>query len=252
MAQYPYNTQAIKSLAACYLYNQEYEKAAQPYEDSIKSSSSSFDEYGSYGLALLRSGKYDEAQKAFLKAVKINPKDYTSMGNLAVVQAHLNLDNLALESFRKTFELKTDLYSLKFDYAALLTKMGKYDEAIVAYNDYLKKYPNDTNAYLNWGILYKGTQRPTEAISTLQKGVKLDNKNVNLKNELGKSYYENKEFDKAIIVYDQVLAQNKGNLQTLFNKALALSGAGEFKNSEILLKNLMSEPIENLMKYGVE
>ena len=203
-------------------------------------------------MALLRDGRYNEAKDAFDRAVKINPSDYTSYGNLAVVQSYLKDDENAYLNFNKAFELEPGLDSLKFDYAALLTRMGKYDEAIAAYNDYLKKYPDDTNAYLNLGILYKGTQKPKEAIAVLQKGSKLDGTNTDIKNELGKSYFDNKEFDKAIIVYDQILSKNKGNLQTLYNKALALQGAKEFKNAQTIFSNLLKEPVENLAKYNLE
>ena len=168
------------------------------------------------------------------------------------MQSYLNENENAYANFNKAFELEPNLTALKFDYAALLTRMGKYDEAIVAYNDYLKKYPKDTNAYLNLGILYKGTQKPKEAIAVLQKGVKLDVTNADMKNELGKSYFENKEYEKAIVVYNQILAQNKGNLQALFNKALALQGLKEFKRAETIYLALSKEPVENLAKYKLE
>ncbi len=53
-----------------------------------------------------------------------------------------------------------------------LLQWEKNDEAIRAYQEYIKVYPEDSNAYLNLGILYQNINNPQYAIAVLQEGVK--------------------------------------------------------------------------------
>lgn len=89
--------------------------------------------------------------------------------------------------------MNPELNNLRFDYGKLLEQMGKTDEAIAAYQDYIKAYPNDKNAYMNLGILYQKNNNPNYAISVLQKGVKVSS-DFDIKNELAKVIFKTANF----------------------------------------------------------
>ena len=108
----------------------------------------------SYGLALLKIKDYENAKDMLKRALKINPTDYSAHANLALVYSNLDEKDLAVEEFEKTFSLNPDLKELKLDYGNVLLSLDKKEEALLAYEDYLKAKPDDVNALYNVGVLF--------------------------------------------------------------------------------------------------
>ncbi|DAB20371.1 TPA: hypothetical protein CPT85_10155, partial [Candidatus Gastranaerophilales bacterium HUM_21] len=67
----------------------------------------------------------------------------------------MSKDELALIEFRNAFTIKPDLDDLKFDYANLLADMGKTQDAINMYKEYIQYKPKDPMAYFNLGLIYQ-------------------------------------------------------------------------------------------------
>ncbi len=254
LQDYPKSIDARCAIASSYLNLKEYKKATAEFIKAKEINPNAFKDYSNLGLAYLRDKEYNLAKDAFLKAVEINPSDYMAYGNLAVVQTHLKENNQALENYKKAFSLHPELENLKFDYASLLASIGKTDEAIAAYQEYIKAYPEDSNAYLNLGILYRDTNNTKYSIAVLQEGVKkskgADNGN-NIKNELAKSYYQNKEYAEAISIYDSILLMEPTNLRALFNKGLCLSGNSRYNEADRIFKRVSQISDYELQKYQI-
>ena len=128
--------------------------------------------------------------------------------------------------------------------------MGRTDEAIKAYQDYIKAFPDDSNAYLNLGILYSNSNKPKYAIAVLQEGVRKTQDN-DMKNELAKSYYQNGEFEKATEIYDGILTSKPDSLRALFNKGLCLTGLGKYTEADKIFKKVNTASDSELEKYQI-
>lgn len=137
MGYYPDDVEARENLASTYLKLDKYQDAADEYATLYTKNPAGFNEYSNYGLALLRSGDYTNAVEMFKKAVRIDPNDYASHANMALAYVRLSKDELALIEFRNAFTIKPDLDDLKFDYANLLADMGKTQDAINMYKEYI-------------------------------------------------------------------------------------------------------------------
>jgi tetratricopeptide (TPR) repeat protein len=73
---------------------------------------------------------------------------------------------------------------LKLDYANLLADMGKSQEAVTSYKEYLEYKPNDANAYYNLGVVYQKNSQYLDAIDSYKKALTNEPSNINAKKEL--------------------------------------------------------------------
>ncbi len=62
------------------------------------------------GLRALEQNDYPAAVEALTKAAAADPKDYSVRFNLALAESLAGRDREAIEDYRKTLELKPDLY----------------------------------------------------------------------------------------------------------------------------------------------
>ncbi len=250
LEHYPNNKEAGNLLANSYLNLKDYKNSIAQYEKVKTAHPNTFQEYSELGLAYLRNKDYTNAKKCFNEAIQINPKDYISYGNLAVVQSYLKENDLAYENYKTAFSLNPELNDLKFDYGNLLNTMGKKEDAIAAYQEYLKAHPEDKNAYIALGAIYQKEGNNISAIEILKQGTKISS-DFDIKNELGKSYYQNGNYEEALNLYEEELSQNSKNLRALYNKALCLSALEEFKNADTIYKKLSLYENQELIPFGL-
>jgi tetratricopeptide (TPR) repeat protein len=57
--------------------------------------------------------------------------------------------------------------------ANIYTEQGKYDEAMIAYNETIKKVPDSAWGYLHRGLLYYQMNQPEQALSDVSKAIDL-------------------------------------------------------------------------------
>ena len=82
------------------------------------------------GTKALEEGKYEAAAEAFSKAVAADPKDYYSHFNLALAYTFLHRDAEGVAEYRKTLELKPELYEAQLNAGILLMREKKAAEAL--------------------------------------------------------------------------------------------------------------------------
>ncbi|GEM_PF-3867506 len=166
------------------------------------------DEMSSYnyieeGERLRQLSKYEEAIKAFDKAIALASRDSTKAvayeNKGFILENMLYKYNEALTAYEKAFELEPENTSLKENIAILLDKSGRHEEAIKEY-DKLIELENDLSPY-SAAFLHK------------QKGVALIS--------LGKYEEAIKEFDKALEIdpeYKEIYINKKEALTFLEDK----------------------------------
>lgn len=109
--------------------------------------------HASRGLALSHSKRYDEARKAFERAIELDPKlfdAYYFYGRHAFAQGHMEK---AAELFEKAYEVRPDDYQATGLLEQVYRKLGKQDQVLdarhrglKAIEERLKVYPKDSRA----------------------------------------------------------------------------------------------------------
>ena len=181
-------------MANVYYASNQPEKACDIYSSVYKKYPSAFKDFANYGMALYDTKQFQASAEMLEKALDDNPDDEAILAKLALSYQNIGENEKALETFKKTFELNPNLTALKFDYANLLGNMDKNDEAIEQYKAYLTAYPDDADAYLNLGLVYKKLNNNELALFNFEKSYSKDSSNNETKKELALCYHKNSSF----------------------------------------------------------
>lgn len=195
----------------------KYDEAVPYLEKYNEKSNTTRDDDYQLGYAYYKSKIYEKAIKMFDKVAR--EKD--ALGQVALYhigESYLKLNNLI--SARSAFEAAADIEAdpkiqedALYNYAVLSYKLdlNPYDEAVLALEEYLTRYPNsarknDVNQYLV--NVYTSTNNYAKALASLDK---LPNKDTKLKTAYqlvafnqGVEMFQKSEYQKAINSFDLV------------------------------------------------
>jgi TolA-binding protein len=239
---------------------------AVPYlqEYYEKSNTTRNDDYA-LGYSYYKSGQYEKAVKLFDKVTR--EKDSLAQASYYHIgECYLKLNKLvyarsAFEAAAKTEGDPMLQEDALYNYAVLSYKLdiNPYDEAVLALEEYLKKYPNssrksDVNQYLV--NVYTSTNNYEKALASLDK---ISNKDTKLKNAYqlvafnqGVQFFQRADFQKAIKSFElsekypvepaitvkskfwiadaNFRLNNTDQAIKLFREVVALPSAGELKS----------------------
>lgn len=100
-------------------------------------------DYSADGLKALEAAKYDEAAQAFQKAIAADPKDYFAHFNLALAYGFVHKDADAIAEYRKTLELKPNLYEAELNAGVVLLRQKNPGEALPLLLDAVAQKPGE-------------------------------------------------------------------------------------------------------------
>ena len=241
LSAYPEHMEASENLANVYYMAQQPDKACEVYANIYKKYPSAFTQYEKYGMALFDTKQYKPAAEMLEKALAEDPESETINARLALTYQNLGDNYKSMEYFKKTFEINPKLVELKFDYANLLGNMGRYEEAINTYKEYLTAFPDDADAYRNLGLVYKSTGNNDLALFNLEKSYSMDSSNVNTKKELAFCYHKKQDYVNALKFYDFALKTEPDNQELIANKALTLHAMGNYVTAIEMYKDILSK-----------
>lgn len=116
--------------------------------------------------------------------------------------------------------------------ADTLFKEGKYNEAITAYNEYLATKPKDIKSLYNRGRAYEEIGKLENAKGDFERVLQLDAENLNGNLSMGKYWYNQKDFTKAVYYFDKVIEVD-GRVSTAYLlKGRSLHQQGEFDEAK--------------------
>ena len=82
---------------------------------------------------------------------------------------------------------------------------GNYKEAVDAYSEYLKTNPKDIKSLYNRGRAYEEMKQLNQAKSDFLAVLDIDGNNLSANLSMGKYWYNQREFNKAIIFFDKAM-----------------------------------------------
>lgn len=153
-------SQAEQSQAKIYveqgkeLYREDHdEKAAEAFQQAIKSDPNLAEAHFRLGLTFDALGKEQEAEESYKTAVKKyktylddNSKDAEAHYNLGQTYVGLRVYTEAVKEFRQATRLKEDDADMFYDLGFALSKLAQYDEAASAFTKSLEIDPENYRA----------------------------------------------------------------------------------------------------------
>lgn len=132
--------------------------------------------------------------------------------------------------------------------AIQLHQSGKLIEAEQQYLQIIKEFPNNANSLNLLGLLKLQQNKIEEAIFNIKKAAELI-PSAYFYGNLGRAYFEDKNYEEAISCYQKALEYDEKNFDSLFNLGLAYKSINQFdKAIEAYNKALVIEP-QNVAIY---
>ncbi len=254
---YPDNEQTVQNSAAMIT------SAAENLNQCLKVISFDTTSGARYKKAeeLRASGNLSAAAYEFSKAAENQKLTADSNTQIADLFKHLGNEPRSADYYKAALELKPADGLLRMKYARTLDKLGRYDEAVVQYNEalansrgdmeilyaleriYLKKLavtPSDAELNANIGAIKQAQGDFETALSYYGKAEKLNPSNITTRLNVGTLFQQRKEYQKAIQSYDSVLTLYPNNTQALLYKAQVYKEMGDNNTALNLYKRILS------------
>jgi serine/threonine protein kinase/Flp pilus assembly protein TadD len=173
-----------------------YEQAEAEYLRAIELDPDNGDAYRRLGMAYQASNRFDEALGAYKKAIQVQPdyfKPYQNLGDFYFQRANYNE---AINPFRKAVELAPDEPVLHFALGTTWANLGRFAEAESELRStvQLRETPDALEA-LGKTLMYESRER--EAIPYFLSALKFSPRRILSWMELGNCYRRTKQVDEA-------------------------------------------------------
>ena len=164
--------------------------------------------------------RYDEAEEAYRKAIELSSNYAYPCDNLGdLLKDHLNRYNEAEQAYRKAIEIDSkDAYAWKCLGNLLQDHLNRYDEAEEAYRKAIKIDPKDAYVWKLLGnLLQDYLNRYDEAEEAYRKAIKIDPKDVFAWNFLGYLLQSHlRRYDEAEVAYRKTIGIDPENVFAWF------------------------------------
>ena len=204
-------------------------EAAQAYKQNIDNLSAT--EWLERGLELFRSGNETEAEKAFGKAIELNPQyadAYILRGS-----AYVDLGDYqkAIEDLNKAIELNPKDAGAHYLRGIVYGRFANYRQAIKDYNKAIELNPKHASAYINRGDAYNDLGNHQQAIKDYSRAIKLNTKDAEAYFNRGNTYGRLSDYQQSIKDYNKAIELNPQYADAYYNRGFEYGKLGNYQQA---------------------
>jgi TolB-like protein/Flp pilus assembly protein TadD len=177
---------------------------AQSYCDrALQIDDSLFEVRLSLGNLFTATGKYEQAEAEFLRAIAIEPKSDAAYRSLGRTYFARKQESKAEEALLRAIQLAPENPAGHDALGDFHYALGRFPQAVAAYDEAVKRDPDDPGAYLDLGAAkyLSGDFAGTEA--AWRKSLSLDGNQPTLLYNMGTVFFFEKRFDDALEMYQR-------------------------------------------------
>ena len=162
------------------------------------------------GLSAWKSGDFATSEKAFDKALSLDPRHVKSLVNSSRLFIDQKRHEDAIDRLTRATELDPESLEVSRLLARTYVAQGKTDEAIEAYRRVIELHDNDAWSLNNLGLLLLEAQKADEALPLFAKAAELRKDVPAFHNNLGMALEHTGRFTAAATAYSGALAADPG------------------------------------------
>lgn len=200
--------------------------AALEFEKILTRDSSHVPALTQLGRLRFEDRSYREASSLFLRALRLNPRDF--LGNYYLGWTYHNLGEL--DSAALFLAVSQTLNPSFVPSAALLAgirfRQERYAEALRLYRHATVQQPGNPDLWMRLGLCYQKVENPLEARLCHERACALDSTNAIAWAYLGQALYDLKLYDSAAVAFERGVELDDSNPALLLNLGLALAKRG--------------------------
>jgi serine/threonine-protein kinase len=156
------------------------------------------------GLLYTEKGKYEEANKEFLKAENIDPSNIdVYVGQASAYNKQGKLDE-AESIYKKVIKMKPDYWAGYNHLGVFYYLQGKYKEAAQQFEKLVKLTPMNAGAYRNLGAMYYFLDQKADAIVMFKHSIEIE-PDYSVYSNLATLYYYEGLYKDAASMYEKAL-----------------------------------------------
>ena len=160
-----------------------------------------------FGLVQVGSGEYQQALDTFNRAVKLEPENAEAYRGLANAYEALNMLPEAENTYLKSIQLKPSYWGGYNDLGVFYFRHGQYNKAADRFKQMIELIPESHRGYNTLGAVYYMQKKWPEARQLFEKSIALK-PTYSAATNLGTLYFIEKEYDKAVAMYQLALKLN--------------------------------------------
>lgn len=236
-------------LARAYSRVHNYTESIESYKKLLEVNPSNIKGLMELGSVYYESGDKDSAEKQYKTAIsKLNKSEELTLTkyNLSTILydegKFTEALNMAWQAYdEKDFIKKnSSKANIVYNYALILEKNNKTDEAIECYNEVLSLNPEHTKARINLSSLYM-SKSPVdiERVISLLEASSNDGESFELNNNLGTAYLMKEDYKKAVFYYLNALKIDKNDFDVKNNLANAYLKDSDYENARKIYLELL-------------
>ncbi len=174
------------------------------------------------GIALQKLRRYDDALKAFDKAVQLKPDEAEPWWHMGNVLIEAGRSSEALLCLEHTLRLNPQHSDAAYQAGHILHGLGRFEEALAYLDRSAELRPDHALTLHMRALALKELNRLEEALANNQRAIELDDANADACNNMGAVLGALGRFEEALSWYDRALAIEPNAVRTLLNKGGAL------------------------------
>ncbi|MGD1019113.1 MAG: tetratricopeptide repeat protein [Verrucomicrobiia bacterium] len=187
--------------------------------------------HGNLGIALVRSGRIQEAIAHYERALRLNPDYADAHNNLGLALMSLGRVPEAIGHFEQALTIRPGLAEAHGNLGVALVRSGRIQEAIAHYEQALRLNPHYADAHNNLGLALMSLGRVPEAIGHFEQALAIRPDSTEAHNNLGNSLLQEGRYNDAIAEYGQALRLDPGSAAAESNLGLALARLGKLQEA---------------------
>lgn len=165
---------------------------------------------------------YEGAETTLKQAMRLepdNPINPVLLVNLGTYQRHLGKFEEALIAYNAAIAKSPKPETVLQSRAALYCEMGNYDNALIDYSAILSKNPQNIEALYRRALVFLTRGGLLDAENDFNKILAIDSENMAAKAGLAMLLKHREQWEEAEVAYTYLLSKNKDNAELYFQRA---------------------------------
>ena len=212
------------------------EEASKAFMKVVKLNPTYADGYNNLGVSLHEQGKFESAVIAYKKAISIKPNYAEACNNLGNTLLEQGEPDGAISSYKKAIFIDSNYAEANYNMGVALSSANKPEEAILAYNNAISIKPNYPEAYCNLGNAHKEIGKLNEAIDLYRNAISINPNFAQAHNNLGKVFQEQDKLELAMEAYKKATSIDLEYSEAWINGAEALEKWNKLEELDDWLK----------------
>ncbi len=223
--------------------NRVIEQLAQ-YDDSSDQRQALARAQVALGEVALAEAKPEEAEKAFRRALELNPKAARAHTGLAEIKLSKHQHTEAIAEAKAALEAGDQRASTYALLGEALTIARQYDEALIVINELLKREPRNAAALRYRAEIFLVRKDHSGAINDLRTAIAVESR-LQDRLRLAELYTRTKRYDEAGTLYQQILKDEPASNEARTGLAIMLLESGKAGEAITQLETLLENEPKN-------